>query len=150
MDIIISRISFSFSVHATEDYEKNMFALGNLTNNIGNDQALITKSNLEGGYGNPLKLIEVSYTKNATIDKIIKFLFSKITNDDKKLLALEFENRFDRKRSMFFLRFDKEAIFNDEILLTDAANIIKMSIKMRAFNKQADFKKFLIDRKILL
>ncbi|MHA1481938.1 MAG: RNA-binding domain-containing protein [Candidatus Heimdallarchaeaceae archaeon] len=149
MDIIVSKLTFSFSVHVTEVMEKNMTALSNLTKGINQDHAITTESLLEGGYGNPIKFIEVSFTKTTTIDKIIKYLASRLSDKDKEYLGSEFENRFDSKRNTFFLRFDKNAIYGDKLLITDSSNIIKLAIKLRAFTKQANYKSFLIERGII-
>ena len=149
MDIIVSKLTFSFSVHVTEDKEKNMIALANLTKGSNQDQAIIAESILEGGYGNPIKFIEVSFTKTATIDKIIKYLSSRLSDEDKEYLGSEFENRFDTRRNTFFLRFDKNAIYEDNLLITDSANVMKLAIRLRAFTKQADYKHFLTERGIL-
>ena len=149
MDIIASKLTLSLSVHVTEVIEKNMTALSNLTKGINQDHAIITESLLEGGYGNPIKFIEVSFTKTTTIDKIIKYLASRLSDKDKEYLGSEFENRFDSKRNTFFLRFDKNAIYEDKLLITDSSNIIKLAIKLRAFTKQANYKSFLIERGII-
>ncbi|MBY8999875.1 MAG: hypothetical protein KGD64_03080 [Candidatus Heimdallarchaeota archaeon] len=149
MDIITSKLSFSFSVHVTEEFEKNMTALSNLTKGTNEDQAIISKSRLEGGYGNPIEFVEVSYTKNAAIEKIIKIVSSRLTDANKELLGSEFENRFDLRRNTFFIRFDKNAIYDDKILITDSSNVIKLTIRLRAFTKQANFKNYLTDKGVI-
>ena len=150
MEIIASKLTFSFSVHVTEVMEKNMTALSNLTKGINQDHVIITESLLEGGYGNPIKFIEASFTKTTTVNKIIKYISSRLSDEDKEYLGSEFENRFDSKRSTFFLRFDKNAIYADKLLITDSSNIIKLAIKLRAFTKQANYKSFLIERGIII
>ena len=150
MEIIASKLTFSFSVHVTEVMEKNMTALANLTKGTNQDHAIITESILEGGYGNPIKFIEVSITKTTTINKIIKYISSRLSDEDKEILGSEFENRFDSKRNTFFLRFDKNAIYVDKLLITDSSNIIKLAIRLRAFTKQANYKSFLIERGIII
>ncbi len=149
MDIITSKLTFSFSVHVTEDKEKNMTALSNLTNGINQNQAIITESILEGGYGNSIKFIEISFTKTAAINKIIKYISSRLSDEDKEYLGSEFENRFDSRKNIFFLRFDKNAIYENKLLITDSANIIKLAIRLRAFTKQANYKYFLIENGII-
>jgi len=149
MDIIASKLTFSFSVHVTEVTEKNMVALSNLTKGINKDQVIITESILEGGYGNPIKFIEVSITKIPTIDKIIEYISSRLSDKDKEYLGSEFENRFDTKRNTLFLRFDKNAIYEDKLLISGSANIIKLAIKLRAFTKQANYKTYLTERGII-
>ena len=149
MDIIISKVSFSFSVHVTEEFEKNMVALSNLTKGINEDQAIVDKSRLEGGYGNPIEFVEVSYTKHTAIEKIIKQVSARLSDTHKEMLGSEFENRFDIKRKIFFIRFDKNAIYDDKIHITGSSNVIKLAIKLRAFTKQANFKNFLVEKEII-
>ena len=149
MDIIATKLTFSFSVHATEDIEKNMEALSNLTKGINQEQATISESVLEGGYGNPITFIEASFTKTNSIEKLLSYLSTKLTEKDKEHLGLEFENRFDSKKNNFFLRFDKNAIYDDKLILTDSANVIKLTIRLRSFTKQAIFKDFLMEKGII-
>ena len=149
MDVIATKITFSFSVHATEVLQKNMDALANLTKGVNHEHATVNKSPLEGGYGNPIKFVEVSFAKPNSIEKIINFLSSRLSEKEKEHLGLEFENRFDFKKKNFHLRFEKNALLEDKLILTDSANIIKLTIRLRAFTKQISFKDFLREKGII-
>ncbi len=50
MTISIVKIEFSLSVHATEDFDKNMVALANLIPEEIIQESEIVVENLEGGY----------------------------------------------------------------------------------------------------
>ncbi|MHA2308100.1 MAG: RNA-binding domain-containing protein, partial [Candidatus Heimdallarchaeaceae archaeon] len=70
--------------------------------------------------------------------------------EEKTKLGIEFDERFDQKNNMFYIRLDKEELFHGNVVITSSANIIKLAIKMRAFIKDVNFKKFLIDKNILI
>ena len=73
----------------------------------------------------------------------------RLTENDKILLGEEFTKRFDSKNTSFFIRIDKENLSQDSFKITDSANAVKIMIKLRAFTKQAEFEKFLVDKGIL-
>ena len=143
MDVTITKLEVSFSVHATEDKGKNIQAVSNLIPSSIIEQAQIIEEKLEGGYRNPIKYIRLVITKANLIDKIMKSLSSKLSQEDKKKLNSEFENRIDMKNKSFFLRLDKEDLANNRIKITSTKNIVKVSLKMRAFTKDVNLKEFL-------
>ena len=149
MDVAITKLEVSFSIHATEDREKNLQAISNLIPSSIIEQAQIIEEKLEGGYRNPIKYIRLVITKANLIDKIMKNLSSKLSQEDKKKLNSEFENRIDMKSKSFFLRLDKEDLANNRINITSTKNIVKVSLKMRAFTKDVNLKEFLENKGIL-
>jgi len=62
---------------------------------------------------------------------------------------LEFEERFDKKNSTFYIRLDKEELFHGKVSISSSANIVKLALKLRAFTKDVDFQKFLKEIKII-
>jgi RNA binding exosome subunit len=149
LDVTITKLEVSFSVHATEDKEKNLQAVLNLIPSSIIEQAQIIEEKLEGGYRNPIKYMRLVVTKANLIDKIMKSLSSKLSQEDKKKLNLEFESRIDMKNKSFFLRLDKEDLANNRISLASTKNIVKISLKMRAFTKDVNLKEFLENNGIL-
>ena len=149
MDVTITKLEVSFSVHATEDKEKNLQAVSNLIPSPIIEQAQIMEEKLEGGYKNPIKYLRLAFTKASLIDKIMKNLSSKLSQEDKKKLNLEFESRIDMKNKSFFLRLDKEDLANNRISLASSKNIVKVSLKMRAFTKDVNLKEFLENNGLL-
>ncbi|MFW9851660.1 MAG: RNA-binding domain-containing protein [Candidatus Thorarchaeota archaeon] len=149
MDVAITKLEISFSVHATEDKEKNLQAVSNLIPLSIIEQAQIIEEKLEGGYKNPIKYIRLVVTKANLIDKIMKSLSSKLSQEDKKKLNSEFESRIDMKKKSFFLRLDKEDLANNRINIASTKNIVKVSLKMRTFTKDVNLKRFLENNGIL-
>ncbi len=149
MDVAITKLEISFSVHATEDKEKNLQAVSNLIPSSIIEQAQVMEEKLEGGYKNPIKYMRLVITKANSIDKILRSLSSKLSQEDKKTLNLEFESRIDMKNKSFFLRLDKEALANDRINIASSKNIVKISLKIRAFTKDVNLKEFLENKGIL-
>ena len=149
MDVTITRLEICFSVHATEEKEKNFQAVSNLIPLSIIEQAQIIEEKLEGGYKNPIKYIRLVITKANLIDKIMKSLSSKLSQEDKKKLNSEFESRIDMKNKSFFLRLDKEDVANNRINIASTKNIVKVSLKMRAFTKDVNLKRFLENNGIL-
>ncbi len=149
MDVTITKLEISFSVHATENKEKNLQAVSNLIPSFIIEQAQIIEEKLEGGYKNPIRYIRLAITKANLIDKVMKSLSSKLSQEDKKKLNLEFESRIDMKKKSFFLRLDKEDLANNKISLASTKNIVKVSLKIRAFTKDVNLKEFLENNGIL-
>ncbi|MHA1953219.1 MAG: RNA-binding domain-containing protein [Candidatus Heimdallarchaeaceae archaeon] len=150
MEITVTKLVISFSVHATEDLEKNMESLSSIFPDGILENTEVNIDELEGGYQNPIEFVSFSFTKASTIEKILRYFSSITPNEEKTKLGIEFDERFDQKNNMFYIRLDKEELFHGNVVITSSANIIKLAIKMRAFIKDVNFKKFLIDKNILI
>ena len=61
MDITITKLVISFSVHATEDLEKNMQGLSNIIPDGILEQMEVNIDELEGGYQNPIDFVNISF-----------------------------------------------------------------------------------------
>jgi len=149
MDITITKLVISFSVHATEDLEKNMQGLSNIIPDGILEQMEVNIDELEGGYQNPIDFVNISFTKANTIEKILRNFSSIIPNEEKLKLGIEFDERFDQKNNMFYIRLDKEDLFHGKVSITSSANVVKLAMKMRAFIKDVNFREFLINKNIL-
>ena len=150
MNITISKIEYSFSIHATEDFDKNMEALENLIPEDLINQIELIIEELEGGYGNPVEYVIVAFNKSKIIAKIFDSLVTIFSESQKKLLYAEFEERFNADKKSFHIRIDKQAIFNNKITISSSTDIIKIEIKLRSYVKDVDFKQFLVDKGLLL
>lgn len=150
MDITITKLVISFSVHSTEDLGKNLELLNYLIPNEILEQTDIIVDELEGGYHNPIDFVSIPFTKSSNINKIIKKISNIISREEKGKLSSEFDERFDQKNNMFYIRLDKEDLYHGKASLSSSANIIKLAIKMRAFTKDAKFQEFLVNQNILI
>ena len=69
--------------------------------------------------------------------------------EQKSQLYGEFEERFNQNKKSFHLRIDKQGIYNNELILSSATNVIKIEIRLRSYVKDVNFKQFLVDRGLL-
>ena len=150
MDISVVKVEFSFSVHATEDVEKNLEAVQNIIPQEIIEDTHIKQEKLEGGYGNPIEFFQISFTRKQEIDYALQNIAAKLSEEEKKSLANDFSERFDTKKSVFYFRAKKESASRNILQTTSASNAIKIAIKMRSFVKGVDFKEFLVNAGILL
>jgi RNA binding exosome subunit len=150
MDITISRIEYSFSVHATEDLEKNLEALSNLLPEELIQETEIVVEELLGAYDNPIEYVTITFNKQKLFNKILDHLVGLISDEQKSLLFVEFDERFNQDKKSFHLRIDKQAILSEELSIISGTNIIKIEIKMRSYIKDVDFKQFLINLGLLI
>jgi len=149
MTISIVKIEFSLSVHATEDFDKNMVALANLIPEEIIQESEIVVEDLEGGYENPIQYIKTSFEKNKYINEILEYIISKLSIEQKQQLNEEFDERFNFNKKNLHIRIDKHEIFHNKLIISSATNVIKMEIKLRTYTKEADFKQFLVDQGLL-
>ncbi len=149
MTISLTKIEVSFSIHSTEDFEKNMEAVANLIPEDIIEQTEISVEELEGGYDNPIRYVSIIFKKVKEMDKILEYISTRLSNEQKMRLKDEFDERFHQKGKTFFLRIDKEEIFTNNLLVTSTENVIKIAIKMKSYTKDVDFKDFLRVKGIL-
>ncbi len=150
MDITITKLVVSFSVHATENLEKNLELLNYIIPSEILEQTDIVVDELEGGYQNSIDFVSIPFTKSSSINKIISKVSNIIPIEEKEKLSSEFDERFDQKNNMFYIRLDKEDLFCGKATISSSANIIKLAMKLRAFTKDAKFQEFLVAQKILI
>ncbi len=149
MDITISKVECSFSVHATENFDKNMEALENLIPDELIEETEIVIEELEGGYENPIEYVVTSFSNKKLVTKILEHIVSKLSKEQKMLLYDEFEQRFNQDKKSFHIRIDKQGIYNNQLIISSATNVIKIEIKLRSYIKDVDYKQFLIDKGLL-
>ncbi|MHA2308853.1 MAG: RNA-binding domain-containing protein, partial [Candidatus Heimdallarchaeaceae archaeon] len=73
MEITVTKLVISFSVHATEDLEKNMESLSSIFPDGILENTEVNIDELEGGYQNPIEFVSFSFTKASTIEKILRY-----------------------------------------------------------------------------
>ena len=149
MDITISKTEYSFSIHATEDFDKNLEALANLIPEELIQETELVVEELVGGYDNPIEYVTITFSKQKLVNKILDHLISQMSAEQKSQLYGEFEERFNQNKKSFHLRIDKQGIYNNELILSSATNVIKIEIRLRSYVKDVNFKQFLVDRGLL-
>ncbi len=117
-------IEFKTHCHATENLEKVKKALDNL---VGKELE-VEISEAEGYYGNPIEILEGKISRNQDMDDF----FDQLPKDFKRKLLKELERRID-ERCNFFFRVDKSQAFEDEMVLTEGGNSIRVRARVESY-----------------
>ncbi len=131
----ITRVDFSFTVHSTESFEKNMLAFANIiTGDILKRNKLLVEE-IEGGYGNLSKFVELTLLKSKDIDLIIQQLSTRLTKNSKILLAKELEQRWDKEKNRFYIRLDKEEAYRNNLIVNHSPRNIRIELRFNSYGK---------------
>ncbi|MDO8741268.1 MAG: RNA-binding domain-containing protein [Candidatus Woesearchaeota archaeon] len=131
--------SVKISVFAKEeDSEKILNKLISLVPfNLEEEKIALNKQNASGFNDKTIKIFEITLTKDRHINGFLEFLNSKLTQDQKELLIQQAEPRTDDDLN-FFIRLDKEKLFNDEFCITDSGNCYHIRISLAVFPKKKE------------
>jgi len=114
--------------HATEDIDKVRLAL---TNVVGDTD--VRTSRTEGHHGNPILILDASV---ASMDEIAAF-FEKLNASDIERLRESLESRMDDGCNLF-MRVDKQAALNEDVVLAAGEDVISIRIKVVAYPSRRD------------
>ncbi|MFP3871299.1 MAG: RNA-binding domain-containing protein [Candidatus Aenigmatarchaeota archaeon] len=117
-------IEFKTHCHATESLEKVKEAVENL---VGQEIEM-ESSEAEGYYGNPIKILEGKISRNQEMDGFFEHLPEKF----KAELLKDLKRRVD-ERCNFFFRVDKGSAYQDELVLTDGGNSIRVRARVESY-----------------
>jgi RNA binding exosome subunit len=79
-----------------------------------------------------IKIFEIKLLKQRHTDAFFDFLMSKLNDEQKKLLLRQKESRLDDNLN-FFIRLDKEKLFENEYFITDSGSCFHIMISIAAF-----------------
>lgn len=124
---MIHNISYRTFVYGTEDEEKVMTAISYLFSN-----PLPEKTINEDHFGNKIIVLSDKITKKRTNKDIVSFLNDNLSDEDKETIKEELSRRMDEKGN-FFLRFDKQSAYNENLKLTYSGDAIHVKIKIASY-----------------
>ncbi len=129
-NIIISSIS-----HATEDEEKVLESMVYfLPKDIENmDELDINTTELEGCFGNPIYLHEITIDKSKTAKKVFEHIIKSIKSNEKNINKLKKDIDTRIERNKVYLRFDKQKAFLGECRLVDGDDVIRVVINFKIY-----------------
>jgi RNA binding exosome subunit len=106
----------------------------------------LKKTNATGFNEKKIIILEIYLEKEKHINKFLENLNKKLSKEQKELLIKQAESRLDDELN-FFLRFDKEALVNEnKLLLTDKGNCYHITIKIAAFPHKRESALKVIDK----
>ncbi|BEP18499.1 RNA-binding protein [Pyrofollis japonicus] len=130
----IVRVEIAAHAHATEDPARVEQALLNIVPEKLRPRLRIEKTVLEGHYNNPITRI-VARLDGKDAEEFVKEFASMLNEQDKKILTMIVESRYDEKSGRLFLRFSKQDAYRGEIRLHDGDDVVHVVIQLRGAPK---------------
>ncbi|WP_455645137.1 RNA-binding domain-containing protein [Methanosphaera sp.] len=124
---MIHNISYRTFVYGTEDEEKVINSISYLFPN-----PLPEKTINEDHFNDDIIILSEKRAKKRINKDFIKFLNENLTQEDKNIIKNELSRRMDEKGN-FFLRFDKQEAFNENLKLTYSGDAIHVRIKIASY-----------------
>lgn len=124
---MIHNISYRTFVYGTEDEEKVTDAISYIFHNL-----LPEKTITEDHFGNDIIILSQKITKKRYNRDFIKFFNENLSENDKEIIKDELSRRMDEKGN-FFLRFDKQEAYDNNLKLTYSGNAIHVRIKIASY-----------------
>lgn len=94
----------------------------------------INKINAKGFEEKRIFILETTLTKDSHINKFLKNLNEKLSNETKQLILHQALTRLNPEYS-FYLRFDKAKLMENKLELVDHGNCFHIKISLALFNK---------------
>ncbi|MBI4451494.1 hypothetical protein HY642_05955 [Candidatus Woesearchaeota archaeon] len=91
-----------------------------------------------------IRILRLSLSKESHVRRFLDALLNRLTEEQKRLLWLQRESRLDENLD-FFIRFDKDALLNSTLLITDSGNCVHIKLTMAAFPHRRDVALKIID-----
>ncbi|MFX1518589.1 MAG: RNA-binding domain-containing protein [Promethearchaeota archaeon] len=125
-NFVLKSIEFTTHVHATEDLDKvKQAVLFLLPENLRSKIELKVKKVI-GHWNNPIHLIEAKHSDAENAMLIIKYLMKSLNDEDKNVLREGLDRRIEK--SHLYLRFDKQAAFNERLKIKDEDDVIRLKV----------------------
>lgn len=105
----IGYINIRVFVHATEDQERVITAVGNILPLELRENAVFRKTQLTGHYGNPITLVETELTERPKLMTVLEKIGENLPSLDKETLNSELKLHLEKGN--LYLRFDKQQAF---------------------------------------
>jgi hypothetical protein len=126
----------STHVHATEEVDKVKQALCTFLSVEACDLDVILKTlDTEGDAGNKISILQATVTKKRDIDAVLSKIGANLPDDHKRLLRDNFEKYFSAESRTLFIRFHKQALFQDQFRLSQFDDVVHVAIKFVSYVK---------------
>jgi RNA binding exosome subunit len=123
VDEINLKIKVETFCHATEDLNKVIAALNNIT---GMETKNYRIDKLLGHWRNPIMYVYTEFEKYEALN-VLKNIISKMEDNDKKEINSKIHLYLDEQGKLY-LRFDKQEAYKGKIILSNKDDIIKVVI----------------------
>ena len=124
----LKEITFSCSVHATEDSKSVKISVFNLVPENLREKLEIESTKITGHAGNPIYLVELVVSKSKMLKSVLAHLAEKMEDFDKEFLYRTLDTRVSKDNLMYY-RVNKQDAFNEVLRLENDDNTIRVIIK---------------------
>jgi RNA binding exosome subunit len=123
-------IEISAIAHATEDLNKVHEALMNVVPKEIQGEIAFTRGFFKGHHGNPIIRLKAKIRGERLAKPLVRSLFSKLGEEDKKALSTEFDRYVDEEGNLY-IRLDKQSAYLGKLRLRQD-DPVRVRIKFNA------------------
>lgn len=113
----VRSIEIQTFVHATEDFDKVLTCL----KNIIPFEFSYSSEKTFGHFKNPIYILNVALKKRKEIEKFLAALNERLSEEDKKKIKEELEDRFEEGK--LYVRLDKMRAYHNKVVLGEGIQI---------------------------
>ncbi|MEM0355780.1 MAG: RNA-binding domain-containing protein [Desulfurococcaceae archaeon] len=110
--------------HSTEDCSKVIQAMKNILPEEFREKVSINKQIVHGYYGNPIEIYSIKLD-NSVSDVFFKSILSRMSREDRALLALTLKLRYEASRGRLYVRLSKQDAYAGRVVLLESDDVIK-------------------------
>ncbi len=143
-----NNITITVFAKPEEDAEKVKQKLAELIPfNLVDEKINLSEETATGFNERAIKIYKILLIKEKHTNKFFASLKQKLSSLDKKLLLAQVETRIDEELN-FFIRLDKQQLFNDVYEITDSGDCYHIKMLLLAFPKKRERAVELIKRQM--
>ncbi|MBK5114594.1 MAG: hypothetical protein KGD59_10480 [Candidatus Heimdallarchaeota archaeon] len=131
----LKEITFSCSVHATEDLESVKTAVLHLVPENLREKLVIESTKITGHAGNPIHLVELLVSKSKMLNSVLTHLAEKMEDYDKEFLYRTLDTRVSEDNLVYY-RVNKQDAFNEVLRIENDDNTIRVIIKFIVYKPE--------------
>lgn len=128
---------------ASDDSKEREALLSILPKQIKNPNIFTTHAT--GLEGQQINILELFLEKQSILTEFLVNIIGKLPQEDKKLLLEQIDSRVD-ERCHFFMRLDKESLFNGKFKLTESGNCFHLTMNIASFPAKKENAKKIIEK----
>ncbi|MHA2501433.1 MAG: RNA-binding domain-containing protein [Candidatus Kariarchaeaceae archaeon] len=130
----LGSLSFTVFSYVTEENDRVVKALYNcLPSDYHNEKLVKIASTSQ--FGDPFIVYNYETDDKAMIAAILRHIGSKLSDESKRYLTDNLENKTDEETRTVYVRLNKYQAFNEDLVVTEGNDIIKMEISYFAYTK---------------
>jgi RNA-binding protein len=142
---LANRIKINVFVKPEEDEQKIVEALKSLLPfDLEKEKIILKKSTAQGFNERKIIIYDVVLEKESQTNTFLKFLKQKLNEEQRQLLVRQ-ENRLDDD-CCFYMRIDKQKLFNNELYITDEGECFHITFCVAAFPKKKECAREVVKR----